>query len=91
MQTRGIRAAKPVKNLPASAGREVNTSDSDGWVTYYIVPVEHADDIVDVDDLFDKEAEGVMEEVFRDPVSFAEWARENPEVEMSSYWETREI
>jgi len=63
----------------------------DGWVTYYIAPVEHAEDIVDINDVYEKEAEDAMEEIFRDPIAFAEWARENPEIEITSYWETREI
>jgi hypothetical protein len=68
----------------------ITVSDHDGWTRYYIVPAEEADDIVDLHDVYEKEAELDSIITFHDPISFAEWY-DDTEIELTSYWETREI
>ena len=69
----------------------ITISDHDGWITYYVIPAEHADDIVMPNDVYEKEEELDCVLSFSSPTSFAEWARENPDVEFVGYWESREI
>lgn len=47
----------------------ITVADHDGWVTYYVFPAE--EEIVDLDDLFDKVEESDSVKEFRNPIDFA--------------------